>query len=87
VDNVLVSRADIDALAQAVDSGTLPAQDLLRSLITAIQSAADDEESISVGVEVERLPDTFDAAFVPEPSTEISASERRVRVTVSKIGR
>jgi hypothetical protein len=90
VDNVLVSRDDIDALAQAVEDGTLPAQELLRSLVTAIQSAAEDEESIQVSVEVaergfggEDLPETFDAAFVPDADPVGG----RVRVTVAKIGR
>ncbi|WP_367325636.1 hypothetical protein [Streptomyces sp. HUAS ZL42] len=85
--NVSVSRDDIDALTQAVDSGTLPAQDLLRSLLSAILSAADGDEPINVSVEVGTLQDTFEAAFIAEPAAEISPSGRKVRVTVAKIGR
>jgi hypothetical protein len=95
MDNITVDRDDIDALAQALDNGTLPAQDLLRSLVTAILSAAGAEDSISVSVEVETSPETevetlretFEAAFVPEPSPDVHASGHAVRVTVAKIGR
>jgi hypothetical protein len=87
MDSISVSRDDIDALAQALDSGTLPAQDLLRPLVTAILSAAGAEDSISVSVEVETLRETFEAAFVPEPAPDAPAAGHAVRVTVAKIGR
>ena len=48
MDSVSVSRDDIDALAQALDAGTLPATELLRSLVTAIRRVSDgDEESVN----------------------------------------
>jgi hypothetical protein len=88
MDSIAVDRDDIEALAQALDSGTLPAADLLRCLVTAILGAAGDGESISVSVEVETVQDAFDAAFVPEPAADFSAAVGHgVRVTVAKIGR
>lgn len=86
MDSVSVNRDDIDALAQALDAGSLPAQDLLRSLVTAIRTVAGDEPSITVSMEiVDSLPDTFEAAFTPDPVAP--ASGRGVRVTFAKIGR
>jgi hypothetical protein len=69
MDSVSVSREDIDALAQALDAGPLPAGDLLRSLVTAIRAVSSgDEESVTVSVDVVgALRDTFDAAFTPDP--------------------
>ncbi|MET9913482.1 hypothetical protein ABZZ74_43150 [Streptomyces sp. NPDC006476] len=87
MDNVIVSLSDIEALTQAVDSGTLPAQALLRCLLNAIVSAADGEESISVNVKVETVQDMFEAAFAPEPAPDTSSSGHTVHVTVSKITR
>lgn len=69
MDSVSVSRDDMDALTQALDAGLLPAGELLRSLVNAIQAVFDGgEESVTVGVDVTgSLRDTFDAAFTPEP--------------------
>jgi hypothetical protein len=86
MDSVSVNRDDIDALAQALDAGPLPAQDLLRSLVTAIRTVSGDEQSITVSMEVvDSLQDTFEAAFTPDPAS--AASGQRVRVTFAKIGR
>jgi hypothetical protein len=71
MDSVSVSRDDIDALTQALDAGLLPAGELLRSLVTAIQAVSDGgAESVTVIVDVTgSLRDTFDAAFTPEPGS------------------
>jgi hypothetical protein len=69
MDSVSVSRDDIDALTQGLDAGLLPAGELLRSLVNAIQAVFDGgEDSVTVSVDVTgSLRDTFDAAFTPEP--------------------
>jgi hypothetical protein len=87
--NISVDHDDIDALAEAVDTGTLPAQDLLRSLVAAIRTVADGEEStITVNVNVRTLGDTFDAAFDAEPeSADTTTAQGVVRVVVAKITR
>ena len=88
MDSVSVNLADIDTLAQALDTDTLPAKDLLRSLVTAIRRVSGDEESITVSVEVvASLQDTFDAAFTPDPAPGGPTSGQQVRVTFAKIGR
>ena len=89
MDSVSVSHDDIDALAHALDAGTLPATELLRSLVTAIRRVSGgDEESATVSVEVVgSLQQTFDAAFTPDPAPGGSASGPQVHVTVRKIGR
>jgi len=62
-----------------------PAQDLLRSLVTAIRTVLGDEQSITVSMEVaDSLPDTFEAAFTPDP---VPAAASGVLVTFTKIGR
>jgi hypothetical protein len=75
MDSVSVSRDDIDALTQALDAGLLPAGELLRSLVNAIQAVFDGgEESVTVSVDVTgSLRDTFDAAFTPEPGAAAPA--------------
>jgi hypothetical protein len=91
MDTVLVSRNDIDALAQALDAGALPAGDLpagdlLRSLIAAIRQASGDVETVAVSVEVaDSLQETFEAAFTPEPAP--APGGPGVHVTVMKITR
>jgi hypothetical protein len=88
MDSVSVDRDDIDALEHALDTGTLPAEGLLRSLVTAIRTVSGDEQSITVSVEVvESLQDTFEAAFTPDPALGGPASGQQVRVTFTKIGR
>lgn len=90
MDNVLVSRDDIDALAQALDGGSLPAQELLSSLVAAIREVAGDEESVTVSVEVGgSLEDTFDAAFTPDPkpAPDAPALGHQVLMRVMKITR
>ena len=88
MDNVPVSLDDIDALAQALDSGIVPAQDLLRALVTAIRAVSGDEESFTVKVEViGSLQDTFDAAFTPDPAPGGPASGQRPHVRIMKITR
>ena len=88
MDSVSVNLDDIDALAQALDTGTLPATDLLRSLVTAIRRVSGDEQSITVSVEVvASMQDTFDAAFTPDPAPGEPNSGQQVRVTFAKIGR
>jgi hypothetical protein len=87
MDSVSVNRDDIDALEHALDTGTLPAKDLLRPLVTAIRTVSGDEQSITVSVEVVSLQDTFDAAFTPDPAPGGPAPGQQVRVTFTKIGR
>lgn len=88
MDNVSVSLDEIDALVQAVDGGTLPAEDLLRSIVTAIRAVSGGEESVTVSVEVVGpLRDTFDAAFTPDAAPGGPASGQQVHVTVNKITR
>jgi hypothetical protein len=90
MDSVAVNRDDIDALAQALDTGTLPAKDLLSSIVAAIRAVSGDEESVTVSVEVvESLQDTFEAAFTPEPAPppEVPAPGHQVHVKVMKITR
>lgn len=84
MDSVSVSRNDIDALAQALDAGALPAGDLLRSLIAAIRQTSGNDEIVTVTVEVtDSLEETFEAAFTPEPAP----GGHGVHVTVMKITR
>jgi hypothetical protein len=90
--NVSVNLDEIDALAQALDSGTLPAQDLLRSLVTALRAVSGDEEAITLSVEVAgSVQDTFNAAFTPDPTPAGPAAGQQtgqqIRVTFIKIGR
>jgi hypothetical protein len=90
MDSVSVNRDDIDALAQALDTGTLPAKDLLSSLVAAIRAVSGDEEAVTVSVEVaESLQDTFDAAFTPAPPPPPAAPApgNHVHVKVMKITR
>jgi hypothetical protein len=90
MDSVSVNRDDIDALAQALDTGTLPAKDLLTSIVAAIRAVSGDEESVTVSVEVvESLQDTFEAAFIPEPAPPSAAPApgHHVHVKVMKITR
>lgn len=88
MDSLSVSHDDIAALADALDAGTLPATELLRSLVAAIREVSGDEESVTVSVEVAgSLQETFDAAFTPDPPPEGPASGTQVHVTVHKIGR
>ena len=88
MDSVSVNRDDIDALAQALDTGTLPAKDLLSSLVAAIRAVSGDEESVTVSVEVVgSLKDTFEAAFTPDPAPEPPAPGHQVHVKVMKITR
>lgn len=88
MDSVSVDRDDIDALEHALDTGTLPAEGLLRSLVTAIRTVSGDEQSITVSVEVvESLQDTFEAAFTPEPAPEPPAPGHQVNAWVMKITR
>jgi hypothetical protein len=87
MDSVSVSLDDIDALAQALDAGTLPAEDLLNSLVTAIRTAVRDEESVTVSVQVEgSLPETFQAAFEPEPAPQAPGTGQQYHMYL-KIGR
>ena len=91
MDSVSVNRDDIDALAQALDTGALPAKDLLGSLVAAIRAVSGNEESVTVSVEVvTSLQSTFDAAFTPEPESAAApapATGQQVHVTVMKITR
>ncbi|BCJ45061.1 hypothetical protein GCM10010168_68610 [Actinoplanes ianthinogenes] len=82
MDEVVVNREDIDALAEAVEQGDLPAPELLRALVTAIRESVGEDFRVSVSVEVDSVDDQFEASFAPEPS-----ADRTVRVTVMKIGR
>jgi len=88
MDNVLVSRDDIDALAGALDTGSLPAKDLLSSVVAAIRAVSGDDESVTVSVEVGgSLQDTFEAAFEAEPAPDAPAPGHQVHVRVMKITR
>lgn len=84
MDNLTIGRDDIQALARAVDDGAVPASDLLRALVTALQSAVGEDDVVSLSVET--VGELFDAAFVAEPPSE-AAAPQRIRVTVAKIGR
>lgn len=100
MDSVSVSRDDIDALAQALDTGTLPAIDLLSSLVAAIRAVSGDDETVTVSVEVGgpevgepegefegELEAEFGAAFTPDPAPGDPALSHRVHVSVKKITR
>jgi hypothetical protein len=93
MDSVSVNHDDIDALAQALDTGTLPAKDLLSSIVAAIRAVSGDEEAVTVSVEVVvSLQDTFEAAFTPEPApapppAAAPAPGHHVQVKVMKITR
>lgn len=89
MDSVSVNRDDIDALAQALEDGSLAAKDLLSSLVAAIREVSGDEESVTVNVEVVvSLQETFDAAFTPEePAPEDPAPGKKIHVRVHKITR
>ncbi|GAA4599244.1 hypothetical protein BJY16_003007 [Actinoplanes octamycinicus] len=82
MDEVVVSRTDIDALAEAVEQGGLPAPDLLRALVTAIRESVGEDRLVSVSVEVDSVDSEFGAAFVAD-----SPASQVVRVKVMKIGR
>jgi hypothetical protein len=85
MDEILVRREDIDALAQSLDSGTsLPAPDLVRSIVAAIQSTLGDDETAGVIVEVESVPDTFEDSFA---AAEAAPAGKHINVTVAKIHR
>jgi hypothetical protein len=88
MDSVSVNRDDIDALAQALEDGDLPAKDLLSSLVAAIRAVSGDDESVTVSVEVvASLQETFDAAFAAEPAPGDPAPGKQVHVRVMKITR
>jgi hypothetical protein len=94
MDSVSVNQNDIDALAQALDAGTLPAGDLLRALVAAIRAVSGDQQPVTVSVEAVTaegsLGDVFDAAFTPEPAPAapgVPAAGQQVHVRVMKITR
>ena len=102
MDDVQVSRSEIDALALALEQDGLPAQDLLRSFVAALRLAVVGDDSLSVSVVVEdvtvvrpaesvesvgSLQGAFAAAFVADPSADAPAGGRSLNVVVRKIGR
>jgi hypothetical protein len=87
MDEVIVRRADIDALTEAVEGSGLPSPDLLRALVTAIGTALGEDEVVSVSVEVDSVAEQFETAFAAEPSPSPPSPGGSVRVTVMKIGR
>ncbi|GAA4951245.1 hypothetical protein [Actinoplanes utahensis] len=80
MDEVVVRRTDIDALAAIADRGELPAADLMHALVTAIRTAFGRDDVAGVSVEVEAVAEEFDAAYRAK-------GRRQVNVTVLKIGR
>ena len=94
-EEVIVSAGDINALAQALDGGAVPAVDLLRPLVTALQGLVGDDEVVTVSVELEPAPstfepvgETFEEAFVAEPASEDAGhAGGQVIATYRKIGR
>jgi hypothetical protein len=102
--NVSVTDQEIEDLATVLDGGTLPADgtlpagNLLRSLVDAIRAAAAAEQSVTVAVQVvESLQGTFDNSFTPEPPADAAVAEfhaaaggttgKQVSVRFMKIGR
>jgi hypothetical protein len=102
--NVSVTDQEIEDLATALDGGTLPADgtlpaaNLLRSLVDAIRAAAAKEQPVTVTVQVvESLQGTFDNSFTPEPQADAAVAEfhaaaggttgKQVNVRFMKIGR
>jgi hypothetical protein len=87
---VRISRDDIDAVAQTVDTTGLPEapKALLSAIVAAIRDVVHDEEPVvTVTVDiVTALQDEFATAFTPDLA-KASAATDGVMVTVSKIGR
>jgi hypothetical protein len=84
MDGIPVNVDDIDALAQTLDAGS--AKDSLNSLVTAMRTAISLGES-TVSVQVEgSLPETFQAAFEPEPAPEAPGTGQQYHLYL-KIGR
>jgi hypothetical protein len=92
---VHISRDDIDALAQTVDTTTLPQapKALLSAIVAAIRDVVhdvvqDQEPVVTVTVDiVTALQDEFATAFTPDPVQASAAAGDGVKVTVMKIGR
>jgi hypothetical protein len=88
---VHVSRDDIEALAQTVDTAALSegSKALLSAIVAAIHDVvvSDDEPVVTVSVDVvTELQDEFATAFTADP-VHAAASAVGVKVAFSKIGR
>jgi hypothetical protein len=86
---IQISRADIDDLAQQVDTLALsqPPKALLSAIVAAIRDVAVQEPLVKVTVDIVALQDGFGSAFTPDPEQENAAAAHIVTVTVTKIGR
>jgi hypothetical protein len=77
---VSVTSSDIASLADALAGSSLPASDLLASIVSSILAVCGDEESVTLRVEVvDSLADTFAAAFEPDPAPS-HGTQQAVRV-------
>jgi hypothetical protein len=88
---IQISRADIDDLAQKVDTIPLspPPKALLSAIVAAIRDVTDDQApTVTVTVDITApLQAGFDTAFTPDQVQENAAAAPKVTVTVTKIGR
>jgi hypothetical protein len=88
---IQISRADIDDLAQKVETIALsqPPKALLSAIVAAIRDVADDQQPVvTVTVNIAAaLQAGFGAAFTPDEVQETAAATQGVDVTVTKIGR
>ena len=85
MDDLTVSRNDIEELEQALDSASPPpAPDLLRAIVDAIQSTIGQDETVGVTVETDSVPDLFEAGFV---GAGAASADKHIQITVAKVSR
>lgn len=86
MDDVSVTRGDIAALPEAIEASSLPAKELLAAIASALQAAAGENESVTLGVELveSSLPDTFDAALVPDPAPTHGTHQVLLRMKITR---
>jgi hypothetical protein len=86
IDDVTVTRSDIAALPDAIAGSSLPARDLLYAIASALQAAAGEDESVTLGVDLveSSLPDTFEAAFEPDPAPTHGTHQILLRMKITR---
>ena len=84
--DVTVTRSDVAALPDAIRASSLPAKDLLYAIASALQAAAGEDESVTLGVDLveSSLPDTFAAAFEPDPAPTHGTHQILLRMKITR---
>jgi hypothetical protein len=89
--HISLSHADINDLAQKVDTISLPQppKALLSAIVAAIREVADDQAvTVTVTVDIAAaLQDGFGTAYTPDQVQENAAAAHGVTMTVTKIGK